>query len=113
MTTTTITQTTRLACAATFAALCLGATACGTEGNGATPAASINQAGGHMYVADLFNRDPESYLPATKLKTLGDAVNASCDQLDGIKDGILADPRKCAFDAKALQCEAGKTMRVA
>jgi hypothetical protein len=46
MTTTTITQTTRLACAATFAALCLGATACGTEGNGATPAASINQAGG-------------------------------------------------------------------
>lgn len=66
------------------------------------------QAGGHMYVAGLFNRDPESYLPATKLKALGDAVNASCDQLDGIKDGILADPRKCTFDAKALQCEAGK-----
>jgi feruloyl esterase len=66
------------------------------------------QAGGHMYVASLFNRDPESYLPATKLKALGAAVNASCDQLDGIKDGILADPRKCTFDAKALQCEAGK-----
>ncbi len=46
MTTTTITQTTRLACAATFAVLCLGATACGTEGNGASPAASIHQAGG-------------------------------------------------------------------
>jgi len=66
------------------------------------------QAGGHMYVADLFNRDPESYLPATKLKALGDAVNASCDQLDGIKDGLLNDPRKCTFDAKALQCEVGK-----
>jgi len=48
MTTTTITQTPRLACAATFAALCLGATACGTEGNGASPAASINQAGGQQ-----------------------------------------------------------------
>ena len=66
------------------------------------------QAGGHMYVASLFNRDPESYLPATKLKALGDAVNASCDQLDGIKDGILSDPRTCTFDAKALQCEVGK-----
>jgi len=66
------------------------------------------QTGGHMWVADAFNRDPESYVPATKLKALGDAVNAACDTLDGIADGIIADPRKCTFDAKALQCPEGK-----
>ena len=66
------------------------------------------QTGGHMWVADALNRDPESYVPATKLKALGDAVNASCDKLDGIADGIIADPRKCTFDAKQLQCQGGK-----
>ncbi len=66
------------------------------------------QTGGHMWVADAFNRDPESYVPATKLKALGDAVNAACDKLDGIADGIIADPRKCTFDAKELQCLDGK-----
>ena len=44
----------------------------------------------------------------TKLKALGDAVNASCDELDGIKGRDPHDPRKCTFDAKVLQCEAGK-----
>ena len=51
------------------------------------------QTGGHMWVADALNRDPESYVPATKLKALGDAVNASCDKLDGIADGVIADPQ--------------------
>ncbi len=65
------------------------------------------QTGGHMWVADALNKDPESYVPATKLKALGDAVNAACDKEDGIADGIIADPRKCAFDPKSLQCPAG------
>jgi len=65
------------------------------------------QTGGHMWVASALNKDPESYIPAAKLKTLGDAVNAACDQLDGIADGIIADPRKCSFDPKALQCSIG------
>jgi len=59
-------------------------------------------------VADALNKDPESYVPATKLKALGDAVNAACDKVDGIADGIIADPRKCTFDPKLLQCPAGK-----
>jgi feruloyl esterase len=64
--------------------------------------------GGHMWVAAAFNKDPESYLPASKLKALGDAVNAACDKLDGVEDGVLTDPRKCSFDARALQCPAGR-----
>ena len=65
------------------------------------------QTGGHMWVANAFNKDPESYLPAAKLKALGDAVNAACDKSDDIADGVIADPRKCTFDAKTLQCPAG------
>ena len=44
------------------------------------------------------NKDPESYIPASKLPLLADAVNAACDALDGITDGVLDDPRKCRFD---------------
>ena len=39
-----------------------------------------------------------------KTQLIGDAVNAACDALDGIKDGILNDPRRCHFDPSlALQ----------
>jgi feruloyl esterase len=67
------------------------------------------QTGGHMWVADALNKDPESYLPATKLKAIGDAVNAACDKVDGIADGIIADPRKCTYDPKMLQCPGAQT----
>jgi len=31
------------------------------------------------------------------IKTVGEAVIAKCDALDGVKDGVIDDPRKCAF----------------
>ena len=32
-----------------------------------------------------------------------------CDALDGLEDGILNDPRQCAFDVTSLTCEGGDT----
>ncbi|BCS95280.1 putative esterase [Desulfoluna limicola] len=32
-----------------------------------------------------------------------------CDELDGIKDGIVNDPRQCAFDVATLLCKGEKT----
>jgi feruloyl esterase len=32
------------------------------------------------------------------------AVLGACDALDGVKDGVLEDPRRCAFDPKVLEC---------
>jgi len=32
-----------------------------------------------------------------------------CDELDGIKDGILNDPRDCKFDVASLLCKGAKT----
>jgi pimeloyl-ACP methyl ester carboxylesterase len=40
-----------------------------------------------------------------KLELVGDAVTAQCDALDGVEDGVLENPLKCAFDPAALQCQ--------
>jgi feruloyl esterase len=66
------------------------------------------QAGGHLWIALAMNKDPESYLPANKLQILGNAVNAACDTIDGIADGVLDDPRTCTFDPEVLTCRDGK-----
>lgn len=36
-------------------------------------------------------------LSADAIKTVADAVTAKCDALDGVKDGIVDDPRRCRF----------------
>jgi feruloyl esterase len=66
------------------------------------------QTGGHLWIALALNKDPESYLPAGKLPILADAVNAACDKIDGIADGVLDDPRKCTFDPEVLMCRDGR-----
>ena len=33
---------------------------------------------------------------------------AACDALDGVRDGILNDPRQCHFDPTSIQCKAGE-----
>jgi len=48
-------------------------------------------------------------LTTGKLALLGQAVMAKCDGLDGLKDGLIDDPRACAFDARVEvpACPAG------
>jgi feruloyl esterase len=50
--------------------------------------------------------DPASFIPQAKIPTIGAAVNAACDELDGVRDGILNDPRQCHFDPATIQCKA-------
>jgi len=64
-------------------------------------------AGGHLWIAQATLTDPASYIPTTKLQMIGDAVYAACDSIDGIKDGILNDPRRCHFDPSVLLCKSG------
>ena len=52
--------------------------------------------------------DPASFIPQAKIPAIAAAVNAACDELDGVRDGILNDPRQCPFDPATIQCKAGK-----
>jgi feruloyl esterase len=65
-------------------------------------------AGAHLWYSLATLKDPESYIPSTKVPLLADAVNAACDAIDGIKDGILDDPRQCKFDPAVLMCKPGQ-----
>lgn len=49
-------------------------------------------------------KDPASALPATKVPVIHRAAVAACDAMDGIKDGLIADPLHCKFDPAALLC---------
>jgi feruloyl esterase len=45
--------------------------------------------------------------PAAKLPVIHDAVLAKCDMLDGVKDGLLENPTRCAFDPEEIACRSG------
>ena len=46
-------------------------------------------------------------LTAPKLAALHKAYVAQCDELDGLKDGLVSAPRACKFDPAVAQCKAG------
>jgi feruloyl esterase len=47
-------------------------------------------------------------LPEAALRVLHDAVLTACDSLDGVRDRLLTDPRRCTFDPVVVQCAPGK-----
>jgi len=49
-------------------------------------------------------KDPRRLVPRNKMLLLNRSVLAACDELDGVKDGLLTDPTECHFDASALLC---------
>ena len=58
------------------------------------------------YDTQALTLDPASFIPPAKIATIAAAVNAACDELDGVRDGILNDPRQCKFDPATIQCKA-------
>ena len=60
------------------------------------------------YDTQVLTLDPASFVPPPKIPIIAAAVNAACDTLDGVRDGILNDPRQCHFDPATIQCKAGE-----
>jgi feruloyl esterase len=46
-------------------------------------------------------------VPVSKVSLLAGAVLEECDAKDGLKDGLISDPRRCRFEPQSLQCPAG------
>jgi len=51
---------------------------------------------------------PASFIPPAKVANIGKAVEAACDKLDGVADGVLNDPRQCRFNPASVQCKEGQ-----
>jgi len=51
-------------------------------------------------IGAMWNQKALTQAPVTaaKLAFVADKVMAKCDAIDGLKDGLIDDPRKCAFD---------------
>jgi feruloyl esterase len=62
-----------------------------------------------LFRTQFFHADPESNLLAAQATLVNNAVLASCDLDDGLKDGIVTDPRACRWDPAALLCRAGQS----
>jgi feruloyl esterase len=47
-------------------------------------------------------------LTPEKLRLVHKAAVEACDALDGVKDGVINDPRQCTFDVASLACKPGE-----
>lgn len=60
---------------------------------------------GELYASWVTHRAPENLVQPEKLPMIHDAALAACDELDGVKDGLIDDPRNCSFDPATLLCK--------
>jgi len=66
----------------------------------------------HLHAWDLSVAVPaltntSAAIPPAKLALINRSVLNACDAKDGVKDGLLNDPRTCTFDVATLACKAG------
>lgn len=62
-----------------------------------------------LWLDSLARADPAGNLGQAEIGLLGNAVLAQCDPADGVRDGIIGDPRGCGFDPGSLLCRPGQT----
>jgi feruloyl esterase len=60
---------------------------------------------GFVWNEIALNAKPESKIAIEQLPAIQKAALAACDALDGVKDGLIEDPRKCHFDPSVLLCK--------
>ena len=61
----------------------------------------------HLNKRIALDKKPAGLVPPEKLTMLHEAVLQACDALDGVKDRILEDPRRCDFDPASIECKGG------
>jgi len=60
--------------------------------------------GAQVWTTEITNQSDGYILPA-KYQLIHKAVLEACDALDGVKDRVLEDPRRCHFDPQVLLCK--------
>jgi feruloyl esterase len=64
-----------------------------------------HEVGAHLWVLAALFGNTGATLSADAASLVGNAVNEACDALDGVRDGVLENPRLCHFDPGVLQCK--------
>jgi feruloyl esterase len=62
-------------------------------------------------IAQAAHKNDEAYIPPDKYSVIHEAVLQTCDARDGVKDGVLEDPRRCDFDPSELLCKGPDSLR--
>ena len=77
----------------------------GSPGNNRT---ALNAAFLWMFIQNHnFGDNSNQITPNSKLPMVMNAAIEACDEIDGLVDGVIDDPRKCDFDPANLQCPDG------
>jgi feruloyl esterase len=61
----------------------------------------------HLFTGFVWNEQAlaDAPIPSVKLPAIQKAVLALCDAQDGVKDGLIEDPRTCHFDPGSMLCK--------
>ena len=59
---------------------------------------------GHLWNERALLDDPAGTIPVAKLPVIQKAAVEQCDMIDGVKDGLIEDPRACKFDPGKIAC---------
>jgi len=73
------------------------------------PALGTPQQAGRSLVFQKLLASSESLLSVEKVEMIAAATLAACDASDGLKDGLVSDPRQCTFKPESLKCRDGDT----
>ncbi len=65
----------------------------------------VHQTFSFLWLWMATHKDGASLIPNAKLPMLTKAAVTACDAIDGIKDGVIDDPRRCSFDPATLACK--------
>jgi feruloyl esterase len=57
-----------------------------------------------IWMAQATHKEPARFIPPPKFAMMHAAVVDACDALDGVRDSVLDDPRRCRFDPATLLC---------
>jgi feruloyl esterase len=58
-----------------------------------------------LWMAQIAMKDRADRILPSQYPLIHRAVLAQCDAIDGLKDGLIADPMKCRFDPKPIVCK--------
>jgi feruloyl esterase len=58
-----------------------------------------------VFVAQALQKNEAGRLSPAARQHVHTAVLAACDALDGVKDGVVEDPKRCTFDPGVLECK--------